>query len=183
MVAAAETGQTIEPLSSQASPIERDQTIVATNPTGKVPTAVLDDGSALYDSRVICRWLDEQHDGAKLYPADATLWTVLRHESLADGLLDAALLARYETVMRPADKLWPEWLSGQLDKIHSSLDVMETEASGFKGVTAGLIAIACAVAYLDFRFPDMPWRDKRPALSAWFADFSKRESMVNTWPE
>lgn len=183
MVVAAETGQTIEQLSSQASPIGRDQTIVAKNPTGKVPTALLDDGSALYDSRVICRWLDEQHNGAKLYPSDDNLWPVLRHEALADGLLDAALLARYETAMRPADKLWPEWLDGQLDKISSSLDVMESEASEFKEVTAGLIAIACAIAYLDFRFPDMIWRDKRPALTAWFAGFSKRESMLNSAPE
>ena len=182
MVVAAETGQILEKLPSAASPIDRDQSIVEKNPTGKVPTALMADGSALYDSRVICRWLDEQHNGPKLYPTGDTLWTVLRHESLADGLLDAALLARYETAMRPADKLWPEWLEGQMGKINSSLDAMETEANGFNGVTAGLIAIACAVAYLDFRFPDLPWRGERPALTAWFADFSNREAMVNSAP-
>lgn len=183
MIVAAETGQTVEKLDSAASPIDRDQTIVAKNPTGKVPTAILDDGSALYDSRVITRWLDAQHDGPRMYPDGDALWTVLRREAVADGLLDAALLARYETAMRPAEMLWQEWLTGQIDKIDSSLDQMESEAAGFQGVDAGLIAIACALGYLDFRFPDHDWRTGRPALSEWFGDFSKRASMQDTRPE
>ena len=183
MMVAAETGQTVEKLDSAASPIQRDQTIVAKNPTGKVPTAILDDGSALYDSRVITRWLDAQHDGPRMYPEGDALWTVLRREAVADGLLDAALLARYETAMRPAEMLWQEWLTGQMDKINSSLDQMESEAAGFQGVDAGLIAIACALGYLDFRFPDHDWRTGRPALSGWFGDFSKRASMQDTRPD
>ncbi|NAW13572.1 glutathione S-transferase [Halomonas sp. D1-1] len=180
MVMAHETGQTVEKLSSAASPVERDQTIVAHNPTGKVPTALLPDGSALYDSRAICRWLDAQHAGPKLYPEGD--WAVLRREALADGLLDAALLARYETVMRPADKLWPAWLQGQMDKIASSLVAMEQEVSQLTGVDAGTLAIGCALAYLDFRFPDHPWRTDHPRLARWFDDLSERPSFVQTQP-
>ena len=183
MAIAVETGQEVEKLDSAASPVNRDGRIVAKNPTGKVPTAILDDGEALYDSRVICRWLDDQHGGAKMYPAAPALWTVLRREALADGLLDAALLARYETVMRPAEMLWPDWLRGQFEKIDSSLDQMEAEAAGFSGVDAGLIAIGCAVGYLDFRFADRPWRDGRPALAGWYETFSARPSMRETAPD
>lgn len=183
MVLAHETGQTVEKLSSQASPVERDMTIVKENPTGKVPTAILDDGQPLYDSRVITRWLDAQHDGRKMYPEGEAVWTALRREALADGLLDAALLARYETAMRPSELLWAEWLDGQMGKINSSLDQMNAEAASYSGVDAGLIATGCALGYLDFRFPDLDWRSGRPALTDWYDSFASRPSMKETAPE
>lgn len=182
MVMAHETGQTVETLDCAVSPVARDASVVARNPTGKLPTAILDDGSALYDSRVICRWLDTQHDGVQMYPDGDGLWTVLRREALADGLLDAALLARYETAMRPADLLWQDWLTGQMDKIGSSLDQMEAEVDDLSGVDAGTIAFACALGYLDFRFADYDWRSAHPKLSEWFAAFSRRPSMQATQP-
>lgn len=180
MMIAHETGQSVKILDSAASPINRDSNIVEHNPTGKVPTAILPNGSALYDSRVICRWLDAQHAGTRMYPEGD--WDVPRREALADGLLDAALLARYETVMRPEEKLWPEWLQGQMDKIASSLDALETEAERLTKVDAGTVAIGCALAYLDFRFPEYPWRDSRPSLAEWFKNFSQRTSFQNTQP-
>lgn len=186
MVIAHETGQVdkIEKLGSAANPVDRDQNIVAKNPLGKVPTAVLDDGTSLYDSRVIAIWLDDQHDGAKLYPADGPeKYEVLRWEALADGLLDAALLARYESAMRPEDKQWQGWFDGQMDKIKCSLDVMEAEIGGKSGIDAGLIAAACALGYLDFRYADMGWRDNYPTLAAWYAEFGARPSMQATPPE
>lgn len=183
MVIAHETGQSVETLASAASPIDRDQTIVAKNPTGKVPTALLDDGTALYDSRVICAWLDAQHSGAKMYPEGAARFDALRREALADGLLDAALLARYETVMRPAEKLWPEWLQGQMDKIDSSLDVMDADAAGYDQIDAGWIAVGCALAYLDFRFPDHDWRSGRGALAEFYKTIGARPSFKATAPE
>lgn len=182
MVLAEETGQTVEKLDSAASPVDRDQSVVAQNPTGKVPTAVLPDGTALYDSRVICRWLDAQHTGTKMYPDGDAVWGVLRREALADGLLDAALLARYETVMRPAEMLWPAWLQGQMDKIDSSLDVLERDVAGYGAMDAGWIAMGCAVAYLDFRFPDLAWRSGRPGLSDWYAELAERASFKATEP-
>lgn len=183
MVVAHETDQSVEKLSSKASPIERDMTIAKDNPTGKVPTALLDDGSALYDSRVITRWLDAQHSGKKMYPEGDAVWNVLRREALADGLLDAALLARYETAMRPSELLWKEWLNGQMGKIEASLDQMNKEAADYSGVDAGLIATGCALGYLDFRFPDLGWRDGRSNLSAWYQEFAARPSMKETAPE
>ncbi|MGX1306856.1 glutathione S-transferase [Amorphus suaedae] len=186
MVIALETGQAsdIEKLPSAASPVARDATIVAVNPLGKVPTLILDDGSALYDSRAIAMYLDARHDGAPLYPADGPeRWTVMRWEALADGLLDAALLLRYETFMRPEEKRWPEWIAGQYEKIASALDVMEAEIGGRGEIDAGLIAAGCALGYLDLRFADLGWRDSHPALAAWFAGFAERPSMVATKPE
>lgn len=183
MVLALETGQDVEQLASAASPIARNKTIAASNPTGKVPTALTDDGP-LYDSRVICQYLDAQHSGPPMYPAAGpSRWTTLRREALADGLLDAALLARYETAMRPAEKRWPEWLQGQIDKIDASLDQLETETASFAGVDAGLIAIGCAIGYLDFRFPDHGWRASRPGLANWYAVFAQRPSMQATLPQ
>ena len=183
MVLAHETGQVVEKLSSQASPIARDMTIAKENPTGKVPTALLNDGQPLYDSRVITRWLDAQHTRKKMYPENDAVWDVLRREALADGLLDAALLARYETAMRPSDLLWKDWLDGQMGKIHASLDQMNNEAASYSGVDAGLIATGCALGYLDFRFPDLDWRSGRSALSEWYEGFAARTSMKETAPE
>ena len=185
MVVAYETGQAdgIEKHGAAANPVKRDASVVAKNPTGKVPTMVLDDGSALFDSRVICQYLDAQHGGDRLYAEEGPeRWRILRLEAIADGLLDAALLARYEIALRPEDKRWPDWLNGQMDKVNSSLDAMQNEVSGRKGVDAGLIAAGCALGYLDFRYGDLGWRNKRPALAAWYEAFSQRPSMQATVP-
>lgn len=182
LVLAIETGQEVETLPSAASPVSRDPAIVALNPSGKIPTAILPDGSVLYDSRVITQWLDSRHDGPRMYPEPPARWTVLRREALADGLLDAALLARYETIRRPEHLRWPDWVTGQMDKIVSSLDALNGEAPGFGGIDAGLIAIGCAVGFVELRFPDLGWRDGRADLARWYDSFSQRESMRLTVP-
>jgi glutathione S-transferase len=185
MVLAHETGQVdrIEKLAAAANPVNRDASVVAMNPTGKVPTLVLDDGTTLFDSRVICQYLDAQHDGKRLYGADdKARWPILRMEAIADGLLDAALLARYETFMRPEEKRWDDWTRGQMDKISSSLTALEQSVSGRTDLDAGLIAAGCALGYLDLRFPDIGWRDAHPALAKWYETFSKRPSMQATVP-
>lgn len=181
-VVARETGQEIEILPAAARPTSRDAIVVAKNPSGKIPTAILDDGSPLYDSRVITRWLDAQHSGPRLYPEGDALWPVLRREALADGMLEAALLIRYETIQRPEELRWPEWTRGQQDKIHSSFEHLEREAGSFAGVDAGLIAIACAIGFIDFRFPDWGWRTTCPVLWSWYDEFAKRPSMQATIP-
>ncbi len=182
MVLAAETGQTVEKLACAANPVNRDAAVVARNPTGKVPAALLPDGSTLHDSRVICRWLDSRHGGPKMYPDGEALWDVLRREALADGLLDAAVLARYETAMRPPEKQWADWLQGQMDKIASSLDAMERDVAGYAAIDAGWIAYGCALGYLDFRFAELGWRDARPALADWHAGIAERRSFRTTEP-
>lgn len=177
-------GDRIEKLASAAHPVNRDANIVAHNPLGKVPTFFTDSDYALYDSRVICEYLDDLAGGNRLFPAKGEAkWEALRDQALADGLLDAALLARYEQVVRPAEQKWQPWLDGQMAKIISSLDVLEARAGQLGGrVDIGTISIGCALGYLDFRFPDLGWRNGRAVLAAWFTHFSERPSMRDTVP-
>ena len=102
----------------QTSAVGPDLALVADNPLGKIPCLVLDNGGALYDSRVICEYLDTLHQGARLFPAGgAERWEALRLQALADGIMDAALLTRYETFLRPEALRWTAWVDGQLDKV------------------------------------------------------------------
>jgi glutathione S-transferase len=108
---------------------------------------------------------------------------VLVDQSLADGIMDAAVLARYETAVRPEALRWNDWLTGQLQKVNSGLDTLEARAADLEGrVDLGTIAFGCALGYLDFRFPSLAWRDRRPKAAAWFQAFGARESMVATRP-
>lgn len=186
LIVAQETGQSadVELVTCAANPVNRDQAVVALNPSGKIPALVLDDGTVLYDSRVICQFLDSLHAGEKLYPPTGSArWRALQREALADGMLDAALLARYETMLRPEALRWDDWTNGQMAKIDSSLNQMEKDASENQTLDAAQIATACALGYLGFRFPHLAWRTNRPTLAAWFTEFSQRESMVTTEPK
>jgi glutathione S-transferase len=110
-------------------------------------------------------------------------WTSLRLQALADGLLDAAVLLRYETHLRPENLRWNEWAAGQMGKIDDALAEMENQAGSFGDrVDIGTISIGCAVAYLDFRYNDKNWRASCPSLAAWYATFAKRPSMEATRP-
>jgi glutathione S-transferase len=186
MVLAMELGlaDRIEIIPGAANPITRDQNIVAQNPLGKVPTLVTDEGLALYDSRVICEYLNDLGQG-KLIPASgAVRWQVLAEQSLGDGMLDAALLARYENAMRPEALRWSEWTSGQLEKVHSGLAVIEANAAKWgETFDLGKITLACALGYLDLRFPTIDWRKQYPQAAAWFAKLNARASMQATVPK
>jgi len=185
LVAAAELGLSdrIECLPGAANPVNRDRTIVAHNPLGKVPTLIADDGSVLYDSRVICEYLDAM-GGGKLIPREgAARWRVLVEQSLADGINDAAILARYETALRPEALRWNDWTAGQLEKVTSGLAEIEARADGLADrVDLGTVAFACALGYLDLRFASLAWRDRHPKTAAWFERFAARPSMVATRP-
>ena len=173
----------IELLPAAAHPINRDRTVVAHNPLGKIPTLVTDEGTALYDSNVICEYLNELGKGNFIPPRGPARWTVLTEHALADGMLDAAVLVRYETVLRPEPLRWNDWITGQMEKVTSGLDQIEQRASGFGDrVDLGTIAFGCALGYLDFRYASLAWRDKHPNASAWFERFSARPSMVATQP-
>ena len=186
MVSAIELGlaDRIEAIPAKVSPIVRTAPVIADNPLGKVPTLIADDGTVLFDSRVIAEYLDALAGGGKLCPATGPArWRALADQALADGMLDAALLERYEVSLRPSEKMWPEWRDGQHDKVEKSLDRMERDAGGFASrVDIGTIAIACALAYLDFRFPDLGWREPRPRLAEWYAAFAARPAMTATAP-
>jgi glutathione S-transferase len=185
LVVADELGlsERLERLPAAASPVNRDATIVAKNPLGKVPTLIADDGAVLYDSRVICEYLDELSDGRMIPRRGPQRWRVLVDQSLADGISDAAVLARYETALRPEPLRWSDWASGQLDKVTSALAELETRAVDFGDrVDVGTIAFGCALGYLDYRFASLAWRDRHPNSAAWFEWFGGRDSMVATRP-
>ena len=184
MVCAAELGLTLEHLASAAGPVARDPAILAKNPLGQVPTLLADDGEALYDSRVICEYLDAQAGGGRLFPAPGPArWRALREQALGDGLLGAALLARYEAALRPQDKQWSDWTHGQMDKVRTALDQFELWAGGFGDrVDIGTITAGCGLGYLDFRFPALGWRESRPVLAGWFEQFGARPSMASSKP-
>ena len=186
MVVAHELGiaDRIEKLPSAAGPVQRDAQIIETNPLGQVPTFLCDDGTALYDSRVICEYLNAQQRGAIFPPDEPARWQRLTELALGDGMTAAALLARYETVLRPEPLRWNEWTEGQLGKVYSGLGWLESAAPSFgERVDIGTIAFGCALGYMDFRFPAVDWRARAPATARWFEAFNRRPSMQATLPQ
>lgn len=184
-VLAAETGllDRIELLDTAVLPTTLNERVNALNPLGKIPVLLSDDGEALYDSRVICEYLDTLHQGPKLLPDGAARWQVLRLAALADGLMDAALLARYERAARPTELQWPAWLEGQLGKIQRALAELERQVERLQGpLDLGQIGVACALGYLDFRFSDLDWRATHPGLAAFQQTFAQRASMQASAP-
>jgi glutathione S-transferase len=158
---------------------------LAASPLGKVPALQTEDGRLLYDSPVICEYLDSLHAGAPLFPErEPALWQALRQQALADGILDAAVLCLLETVLRPEERRWPEWIDKQWSKVDRGLDALEVEAPAFNDepLTIGHIAIGCALGWLDYRFAQTDWRQGRPALAAWYNVFATRPSMRVTVP-
>jgi glutathione S-transferase len=186
LVCAHELGlfERLELVPAAAHPVNRDRSVVLVNPLGKIPTLVTDEGTVLYDSRVICEYLNSLGDGRLLPPHGAPRWMVLTEQALADGIMDAAILTRYETAVRPEDLQWSEWVSGQLDKVTCGLAALEPRARSLgERVDLGAVAIGCALGYLDFRFASLGWRDTYPDTAAWFDRFAKRDSMRSTRPQ
>jgi len=185
-VVARETGlaSRIEEVVAAVSPVKANVEVGRSNPLMKVPTLVLDDGSALFDSPVICEYLDSLHPGRKLFPSSGDArWTALKLQAVGDGILDAGILTRYETVLRPKELQWADWMKGQREKWHTALDFLERSAAVLAGEpTIGSITAACALGWLDFRYGDDDWRPSRPALARWYETFSARESMRATVP-
>ena len=172
----------IELLNSNAHPINRDREIIAKNPLGKVPTFLSDDGQVLYDSRVICEYLNDLANGTLLPASGRERWTTLTLQALGDGILDAALLARYEDVARPEAIRWTEWHAAQIDKVETALTSLETNQSQIDArVDLGTLTVGCALWYLDLRFPNLMWRDRFPKVAGWWAGFSQRPSMQAIW--
>jgi glutathione S-transferase len=175
-----------------AGRIERVRTVVAMtrpnaalmrdNPLGKLPALVLDDGRALFDSAVICEYLDGLHAGARLFPqAGQPRWEALRWQALGDGLLDILVLWRNAR----------EWEAPQQDlldafdmKTRAALALLEKEASALEAAafSIGHIAILCVLGYLDYRFAAFGWRAAHPRIAAWFAAQSQRPSVRMTAP-
>lgn len=182
-----ETGQedTVALKGATGTPIDPSGMPLGANPLGKIPALERPDGCTLYDSRVICRFLAAQAQGGPaLYPEAPRLWEVLTLEATADGILDAAILMRYETALRSPEQQLPAWTEGQWAKIDRALTALEERwmAHLEAALCMGQIAVGCALTYLDFRHADRNWRDAHPALAGWEARFAQRASMQATLP-
>ena len=139
---------------------------------------------SLYDSPVICEYLDSLHDGPQCFPpAGPERWHALQRQALGDGMLDAAVTARLEVAARPAELQWADYVTAQLAKVRRGLDALEADCLYFPtGLDIGGIAIACALAYLDLRYAEEEWRIGHPSLAVWFDPIAERPSMVATTP-
>jgi glutathione S-transferase len=167
-----------------------DTQITASNPLGKVPCLVMEGGEAVFDSRVIVEYLDTLSPVGKLIPpsgrerAETKTW-----EALADGLLDASILARLEATWpgRTAEQRSQAWIDRQMDKIQAALKAM-SQGLGDKPFCSGVhfslsdVATGCALSYLDFRFPDINWRKDHPNLQKLSDKLALRQSFVDTSP-
>jgi glutathione S-transferase len=150
------------------------------NPLNKVPALALDDGSSLYDSRVICEYLDAQSGGRFFPPAGPARWTALKRQALADGMMDAGVLRMMES-KRPENERSPAWDARQKLKVAQGLDALEADHLGPQ-LDIGTLSIAIVLDYLDFRFKAEDWRNGRPKLAAWHKTFSDRASLKKTLP-
>ena len=189
MVLLNEAGKTdeVELVDGFGGPTAPNADVIAANPIGKIPCLVRDDGPAVYDSRVITRYLDAKFD-AGLYPTGDAVWSTLTLEAHADGMLDAGILCVYEVRCRDEDDRSAAWVEGQRAKVSTGLDAVEANWMDHLAgpLDMGQVGIGCVLDYLDFRaemggFTD--WRVGRPNLIAWAGEFLARPSMAATRPE
>jgi glutathione S-transferase len=165
----------------EVQPATLEAQVAGDNPLGKIPCLITDDGERLYDSPVICEYLDVTHNAGRLHPATGTeRWAALRLQALADGIMDSAVALRYES-LRPEHLQSAEWLERQRGKILRALDHLET-ALPADPLSIGDIALACALDYLDLRMPELGWRQGRPALARWAERLGERPSLMATVP-
>jgi glutathione S-transferase len=165
-----------------------ETTIAQMNPLGKIPCLVMDDGSAVFDSRVIVEYVDTLSPVGKLIPADGRERAAVKTwEALADGILDAGILARLEATWRPAEQQSPAWIKRQMSKIDAALSSMsiglgESNYCHSNQFSLADVAVGCALGYLDFRFPSLEWRAPHPNLDAMYQRLMERQSFKETAP-
>jgi len=182
MICAHELGllDRLELVRSVAVMLKPNASLMADNPLSKIPTLVLADGFTLFDSAVICEYLNDLGRG-DLFPADEHRWQALRWHALGDGLLDALILWRNERERaQPLDALMQAFET----KVVATLAVMERETPQLADApfAIGHIAITCALGYLDYRFDAFGWRQRAPGLAAWMAETGRRPSLQKTEP-
>jgi glutathione S-transferase len=165
-----------------------DSQIQQSNPLGKVPCLIMEDGGAVFDSRVIVEYLDTMTPVAKLIPTTGRERVEVRTwEALADGLLDAAIAVRLERTQRPPEQQSQKWIDRQMGKVDAALEAM---AHGLDGknwchnnaYSLADIAVGCALGYLDFRFPQIDWRGRYPSLEKLYGRLAARQSFIDTAP-
>ncbi len=164
-----------------------ESAVPAFNPLGKVPVLVLEDGRTLFDSRVIVEFLDHASPISRLIPADhRERVDVRRWEALADGVTDAGILVRYEN-LRPAHERSPAWIERQMGKVHRGLAELDREIgtnAWCSGTAYSLadIAVGCCLGWLDFRFPQLGWRERHANLARHVAKLAERPTFADTAP-
>ncbi|MEX0971138.1 MAG: glutathione S-transferase [Paracoccaceae bacterium] len=186
VVALHETGQlgAVEIVPVTISPIAPGDTVPAHNPLGKIPALALDDGRTLFDSRTITRYIDSLAPGT-LYPEAPDLWEALVLESLADGIMDAAVSMAYEGRLRPENMRFEPWLDAQWLKIDRALTAIETRHMGQLNARPDIavLAVAIALEYVDFRHDARNWRANHATLAAWHEGIAGRDSLAATRPK
>lgn len=172
----------IEEVEVMTTPFATASEAAAANPVGKIPALVREDGPAIYDSRVICRYLDAKA-GAGFYP-EARIWEVLTLEASADAILEAAVASVYEVRLRDEAQQSSAWIEAQEGKAKRGMAAIEDRwMSHLNGpLDAAQIAVACACGYIDFRLGSWDWRAELPQLGAWYDRFAARETMTSTVP-
>lgn len=165
---------------ARVDPAVWNNKLAEANPLAKVPVLHTQDGP-IYDSRVICRFIDRRGGGPSLYGSEtADPWEILVLEALADGIMDAAVNLRYELTNRPAELRWPAWIATQRARIDAGLVHLSGRTAQLSAPHIGTIAVAAALEYLDFRHPEQKWRASHPGLSDWVTEFARGEIMHAT---
>lgn len=181
VVAAMESGQYADMEIVAADPHGIDKALRDANAISKIPALITDDGVALPESDLICLYLDERSGGRLIPATGAERWTTLRRQALADGFMEAAVDRRSEALRPDGARSDPE-LARLMDRMRRCLEVLEAEGGDGFGPDEGLgaVAVAVALSYADFRYPDFGWREGHPRLAAFYAAYDKRPSMQAT---
>ncbi len=170
----------LQVIHQETSPTRRNEQVFAANPLGKVPVLLRPGNTPIFDSDVICAYLDTLHEGRKLIPPEGEpRWQALRLQAVAQGLAEAGIAVRWETVRRPAPLRYEPLRDGYIEKLVSSYDWLEGELDVGSALHVGHIAVATALGWLEFR--ELPsFRERRPRLTAWYDEFAQRASMRAT---
>jgi glutathione S-transferase len=191
LVAADELGLAdhIDTVTLRPTPTKANPELSNVNPLSKIPAMVTNDGTTLFDSRVICEYLDTLHEGRKLVPESGPRrFHILRTQALADGVLDAGILVFYERSQRPESLHWDAWLDGQAQKARQGVDALARDVrtlgqdAAAEDVDLAQIAVACTLGWLELRKPLGDIRPGREELFAWYDRFRERPSMKRTEP-
>lgn len=171
---------TVQEVEVATSPLASAPAVLAANPLGKIPALIRPDAPAIYDSRVITRFLDD-HAGSGLYP-QSRIWDILTLEATADAIMDATVAMSYEKRLRPEAQQSTDWIEAQWGKAERAISAVNTRwMSHLSGpLNIGQIAVACALSYVDLRHDARGWRNGNDALARWHADFAARDSMTAT---
>lgn len=161
----------------------QDPALLAVNPLSRIPTLETDEGAVIYDSPVICEWLDTQAGEPRLVPPEGPgRWAVLRGQALADGIMDDAV-ANVMEGRRPPGQQDPQVMAARTAAVLRAAAALDADLPGLpEGLTLAHVAAGCALGYLDFRLPELDWRGGNTRLTAWYGAFAARPSMRSTRP-